>query len=163
VGYAATHHRRTNDALGGSLRVHQPAVIDCVHGAGDGPPKLRLLSVDGIKITDADLPPPAASELTDLSVGDTAITDPGAATLATSKSLKSISLHDTKITDAGIVALAKPKLERLMLFRLPLTDASLVALAKAPELSVLWLGDNNFTESGLAKFAAARPKVKVPK
>lgn len=127
-------------------------------------PQLRLLAVDGIKITDADLPLLAATELTNLSVGDTAITDAGAETLATSKSLKSLSLHDTKITDAGIVALAKmPKLERLMLFRLPLTDASLVALAKAPELSVLWLGDNNFTETGLAKFAAARPKVKVPK
>ena len=128
-----------------------------------GATKLRSMEADHNDITDADLSALAALPgLTRLSLADTAVTDAGMAALAKSKSLASVMLEDTKVTDAGVVSLASlPKLWSLSLYRLPLTDACLPALAKAPDLAQLRVGGNKFTADGLAKFATARPKVKV--
>lgn len=130
-----------------------------------GATKLTILGADGTGVTDADLPAFAALPgLTHLSLGGTAVSDVGMAALAKSKSLTSLTLHDTKVTDTGVVSLAGlPKLQFLTLYRLGLTDVSLVALAEAPQLLTLSASGNKFTAAGLAKFAAARPKVSVDK
>ncbi len=128
-----------------------------------GATKLKSLDVNGTALTDSDMPALAALPgLTELWITDTAVTDAGAAALAKSKSLAELTLSNTKVTDAGVVSLAGlPKLRSLTLYGLPLTDASLVALAKAPDVVGLELSGNKFTADGLAKFAAARPKVTV--
>ena len=125
--------------------------------------KLLTLDLEGTSCNDDDLKAIVAlKSLQNLSINGTDVTDAGAATLAQSQSLAELVLYDTKITDKGMAELAKlPKLRLLSLFRLPLTDATLVALEKAPELNQLWLGENKFTLAGIAKFKAARPKVKV--
>lgn len=130
-----------------------------------GLPKLANLDSDGTGVTDADMPAFAAlPQLTLLSIADTAVTDAGMKELAKSKSLGAVVLSGTKVTDAGVVSLTRlPKLVSLTLRRLPLTDACLTELVKVPNLLELRLGANDFTAEGLAKFAAARPKVEVYK
>ena len=130
-----------------------------------GATHLRHLAMDRSGITDDDIGPIAMMpELLHLSIAGTQVTDAGAATLSKSKSLQSLDIWNTKVTDVGIISLVTmPQLHYLYLQDLPLTDVTFTSLLKVPELRALYLKGNKFTDEGLAKFVAARPKVRIGK
>ena len=80
------------------------------------------------------------TDLEDLGLTDSQVTDNGLGQLAKLTELRWLELDGTRITDAGLVGLVRfPKLERLDLSRTRVTDMGLSDLAKLPNLHILIL------------------------
>jgi len=145
-------------------------------------PKLRLLSLHGLPIKDADLKMlPELPQLQELVLNDTLVTDEGLAHLGKYASVSKLWLENTKITDKGLVHLQRlPGLETLYLQNSlaagpglaelkPLSNLrfisfkhvtlgpdSLKHIAQLAQLEILGLDDTNVTDEQLADLAALK-------
>lgn len=139
-------------------------------------PKLRLLSLHGLALKDADLKQlPALPQLQDLVLSDTLLTDDGLVHLSKFASISKLTLDGTKITDKGLHHLQRlPGLESLLLQntsaagpglaelkglsnlhyislkRSTLRPDSLKSLAQLTQLEILQIDDTNVTDEQLA-------------
>lgn len=139
-------------------------------------PKLRVLSLQGLALKDAELKQlPNFPQLQDLVLNDTLVTDEGLAPLAKYASINKLWLENTKITDKGLVHLQRlPGLEMLYLQntntagpgladlkglsnlrfislkKATLRPDSLKHVAQLTQLEILGLDDTNVTDDQLA-------------
>jgi hypothetical protein len=96
----------------------------------------------------------AFSQLEELSVYHTGVTDAGLAWIGRCTQLKSLSIYNASITEAGLAHLAGlAQLKTLRIDKTPITDASLVHIAALPQLEHLWLYDVPITDAGLVHLA----------
>ena len=142
-------------------------------------PKLRLLSLHGLAIKDADLKMlPGLPQLQELVLNDTMVTDDGLAHLGKYASISKLWLENTKITDKGLVHLQRlPGLDALelqnthvagpglaelkplsnlryiSLKQVPLGPDSLRHVAQLTQLEILKIDDTNVTDEQLADLA----------
>jgi hypothetical protein len=142
-------------------------------------PKLRVLSLQGLALKDADLKQlPELPQLQELVLNDTLVTDDGLAHLGKYASINKLWLENTKITDKGMIHLqGMPGLETLYLQNsraagpgladlkplsnlrfisckhLTLQPDSLRHIAQLTQLEILGLDDTNVTDAQLADLA----------
>lgn len=142
-------------------------------------PKLRILSLHGLAVKDADLEKlPELPQLQELVLNDTLVTDDGLAHLGKYASINKLWLENTKITDKGLVHLQRlPGLESLYLQNshtagpgladlMPLSHLrfisfkhvtlgpdSLKHIAQLTQLEILKIDDTNVTDEQLADIA----------
>ncbi len=111
-----------------------------------------------LNVSDADLAAiPRPERLKNLSLGGTAATEKGLASLATCKQLAWLDLSHLPITDAGFAQLAgATKVKQLFLEGTKLTDASLPQIADAKQLEELDLSNLAITDQGLAAIASLK-------
>ena len=142
-------------------------------------PKLKVLSLHGLALKDADLKLlPELPQLQELVLNDTLVTDEGLAHLGKYPSINKLWLENTKITDKGMVHLQRvPGLETLYLQNSraagpgladlkPLSSLRFISLkhvtlqpdslrhiAQLTQLEILGLDDTNVTDGQLADLA----------
>lgn len=145
-------------------------------------PKLRLLSLHGLALHDADLERLAElPHLQELALSNTLVTDEGLVHLAKYASIHKLLLENTKITDKGLVHLQRlPGLETLYLQNTPtggpgltelkplsnlryislkrvtLRPDSLRHIAQLTQLEILQIDDTNVTDEQLAELKPLR-------
>jgi Leucine Rich repeat len=145
-------------------------------------PKLRVLSLHGLAVKDADLERlPELPHLQELVLNSTLVTDEGLVHLAKHASIHKLWLEQTKITDKGLVHLQRlPGLETLYLQetltagpgladlkplsnlrfisfkRVTLRPDSLRHVAQLTQLEILGLDDTNVTDEQLAELTPLR-------
>lgn len=112
-------------------------------------------------ITDEDLKNLAlthATEIQDLSLFETQITDASIPTIIAMKNIESLSIADTAITDEGLKRfLHMPQLRSLDAFSMRrITDEGMKHLATHPGLSHLAIGGPNITDEGLMHLAKSK-------
>lgn len=142
-------------------------------------PKLEVLIVTGIGVSDAGLTALKGPQLHNLWLGQINVTDRGLATLATLKDLRNLTLSGKGPTDDslrhfsdlaaleflridhcevqgnGLAALAKlDHLKALLIESTPFDDEGALALAKLPALERLSLTRTKITDKGLGTIAA---------
>ena len=106
------------------------------------------------ELTEADL-----TKVTELSLGNTQITDAGLKELAKLQNLTNTNLGYTQITDAGLKDIAKMQnLTDLSLSGTKITDACLRDIAKLQKLTYLSLRDTKITNENAAELRKALPK-----
>ncbi len=125
--------------------------------------RLRFLSLEGTKVTDAGLAPlvqfPA---LTILDLARNPITDAGLAHVGKLTRLRGLGLAGTKITDGGLAHLAGlENLTALHLGHTAISDAGLAHLHRLGALEKVNLFDTRVTDAGVAALVAARPGIQV--
>lgn len=104
----------------------------------------------------------AATEIAELDLSRSRITDAAAGSLGRFARVEALSLAETQCGDAVASALAKlPGLRRLVLRGTRLTDAGLSALAKAPALEALYIADTACTPSAIEALRKSRPGLRV--
>ncbi len=104
----------------------------------------------------------ALTNLEDLLLGDTQITDAGMIHLKGLTKLERLELHDTKITDAGLVHLkGLTNIEWMSLSGFEITDAGLVHLEDLTSLEDLCLWDTKVTDEGVKKLREALPNCDI--
>ncbi|MEY4179668.1 MAG: hypothetical protein RLY70_3242, partial [Planctomycetota bacterium] len=111
---------------------------------------LAFLGVD-----DTDLPHFAAvSEMRQLSLGRTAVTERGLLTLSAARQLEWLDLSFTPAADEGVAVFRHcTRLRQLFLERTTITDASLEWIGKLRELEELDLSGTKISDAGLKRLA----------
>ncbi|MGA2257086.1 MAG: hypothetical protein ABSG53_20735 [Thermoguttaceae bacterium] len=120
----------------------------------------------GVRVTDTDLEQlkglKRLSQLHELCLEGTQITDAGLENLKGFTQLQDLELEDTKITDAGLEHLKGCRqLEYLSLTGTPIADAGLVRLEAMSQLKRLWLEGTKVTDVGLKKLHQALPNCEI--
>jgi len=117
--------------------------------------RISEVSANRRPITDAHLALLAdCSELTDLSLENTAVGPDGLAHIAHLPKLEWLNLYRAKAGDAGLAHLAKlPRLQHLPIGENGITDAGLKSLADNRRLVYLGLRANPITDAGLAQLS----------
>ncbi len=125
------------------------------HSWHDGAQGVVYVYFEGTGLKDAELGRlqehmQSLSNLRDLCLRNTNITDRGLAHLKGLRSLVSLDLSNTQVTDAGLEHLKKlPNLETLTLSNTQVTDVGLECLKEFPSLDSLYLGGTQVTDAGL--------------
>lgn len=116
---------------------------------------LDVIAVEGCTTYDHDLA--ALADLTDLlelKLDDTRITDDGLQYLSGLENLEHLRLRDAAITDAGLQHLLPLKYLRILnLPQARFTDAGLASLKQLPELEQLRFSSPHVTDAGMAELA----------
>ncbi len=100
---------------------------------------------------------PLASNIVDLNLSGTQITDAGLLTVSTMSNLTKLRLDRTAITDAGLGHLTKlKKLNYLNLYRTDVTDTGLKTLTALPKLQHLYLYQTKVHPEAAEQFAASK-------
>lgn len=103
-----------------------------------------------------------ASQLIDLDLSYTNVSDADLEVLRKLPNLRELSLQHTAITDATLGRLrGHDYLERLNVYGTAVTDTGLAVLAALPRLRKLYLWRTAVTEDGLAELRRAQPKLYV--
>jgi hypothetical protein len=103
-------------------------------------PQLVTLDLSATKVTDASVAKLAgATNLKQIRLAETGITDASIDTLLKLKTLESINLYGTKVTNAGVMKLAGlPNLKRLYLWQTEVTPETIAALKlKLPNCEIV--------------------------
>ena len=172
---AAPHPTRPRFLAAGSLR--------CLSRL----PRLRNLWLHGLRLEDADaadlLPLPALEELAigpcaltdaalsllrslgtqlrDLGLSDSAVTDQGLVSLSAFKALVGLRLDGAPITGPGLRHLASPHLDCLMLNDCGVTDLAIEPLSRLTSLTCLHLVGHRMSRGAFDRLAAALPRTWV--
>jgi hypothetical protein len=139
LSFSGSH--ATDAALDDLESLHEP------HNYGRGTPNIiaRLKRLNGV------------SQLKELWLEDTDITDAGLQQLKGLTQLEKLSLSGTEVTDAGLVNLqGLRKLRELGLGETGVTDSGLDRLLGLSGLRDLWLDSNEVTDTGLAHLEGLR-------
>lgn len=165
---------KTNTPNKLSTRLGEPdtAAIEALEKSGaivtPVEPNSNLLKVEwptGARtVTDSSLPALLAlgSNITDLNIAKTGITDAGLEQIGAFPRLTRLNLHSTKVTDAGIAKLGELKhLNYLNLFDTKVTDKSLPLIKDLRKLEAVYLWKTKVTESGVAKLKRALPDARI--
>ncbi|PHS04099.1 MAG: hypothetical protein COA78_17000 [Blastopirellula sp.] len=105
-----------------------------------------------------------SSEVIQVILSQTQVTDAGLVHLKGLNSLISLGLNDTQITDAGLEHLkGLTSLNRLYLCGTQVTDEGLVHLNGLTSLNDLHLRSTQITDAGLSELKAALPKCRIIK
>ena len=112
---------------------------------------LRFLSLADTRVTDAGMPHVAhLTDLEELHLDNTAVTDAGIQLLGGLRHLRILDLKGTRVTDAGLAYLQPlTNLQGLYLTRTATTDDGLRHLAALHDLRILILWDTGVTDLGL--------------
>jgi hypothetical protein len=125
---------------------------------------LKCLRLTGCAVDDSALTALASSlsELDDLFVGKTRITDASMSAIQKLRHLAWFDFEGTQVTDAGVSALrAHPSIKTISLEGTRVGNASLAALATMPELREVWSSSEQFTGTALSEFEKRRPDVQI--
>jgi hypothetical protein len=125
---------------------------------------LKCLRLTGCAVDDSALAAIASnlSELDDLFVGKTRITDSSMKAIRNLRHLTRLDIAETKISDAGITAIGPhPTIKTLSLEGTRVGNASLAVLATMPELKEVWSNREQFSGTALSEFEKRRPDVQI--
>jgi hypothetical protein len=125
---------------------------------------LKRLRLTGCAVDDSALVALASnlSELDDLFVGSTRITDSSLSAIRKLRHLTWFNCANTKVTDAGISAIGDhPSIETISLEGTHVSNASLAVLATMPKLKNVWSSADQFTGTALAEFEKRRRDVRI--
>jgi hypothetical protein len=103
------------------------------------------------------------TELEELDLDFTPVSDEGVVHLAGLRSLRRFSLTRTKITDASCSGAIK-RMRELRVLGIPgtaITDEGLAHFAGLSQLEQLWLADTKVSEDGKSKFRQALPNCRL--
>ena len=104
----------------------------------------------------------ASSDLENLELGRSRITDKGARQIAQFRKLKTLDLQGTQITDKGVTDIATlPNLQWLCLRETSLTDQGLLALRSATTLRDLYISPDKFKDATIAALQHSLPELKI--
>jgi hypothetical protein len=128
--------------------------------------KLRSLGLFNSPITDEGLATlgasKTASELRQLLLGRTKVTDAGMKSVAKLPRLYLLEISGTAVTDAGIAALAPaPRLKVLRFRSTTVTDRGMDSLREVKTLLMMSVGGSKVTEAGIASLRKAIPGLVV--
>ena len=125
--------------------------------------ELEELGLDGTPLTDqglARLTP--LTNLRRLRIGRTKVTEAGLAHLKAMPLIARLELADLPVTNAGLDALqGMSRLKSLDLSGTKIDDDALAALAKLPTLTELNVRDTDVTAEAIARFQQAHPRINV--
>jgi hypothetical protein len=125
---------------------------------------LKCLRLTGCAVDDSALAAVASSlsELDDLFVGRTRITDSSMSAIRNLRHLTWFNIAETKVSDAGITAIGShPSIKTISLEGTRVGNASLAVLATMPELKDVWSSPDQFTGTTLSEFEKRRPDVRI--
>ena len=125
---------------------------------------LKCLRLTGCAVDDSVLAALASSlsELDDLFVGRTRITDSSMSAIRNLRHLTWFDFAETKVTDAGVSALGShPSIKTISLEGTRVSNASLAVLATMPQLKSVWSSPGQFTGTALSEFEKRRPDVRI--
>ena len=125
---------------------------------------LKCLRLTGCAVDDSVLTALASSlsQLDDLFVGRTRITDSSMSAVKNLRNLTWFNFAETKVTDAGVSALAShPSIRTISLEGTRVSNASLAVLATMPQLKSVWSSPRQFTGTALSEFKKRRPDVRI--
>ena len=115
---------------------------------------LKCLRLTGCAVDDSVLVALASSlsELDNLFVGSTRITDSSMSAIRNLRHLTWLNVAETKVTDAGITAIGShPSIKTISLEGTRVGNASLAVLATMPELKEVWSSPDQFTGTALSE------------
>lgn len=153
--------------LGGTFTLHGATIP--VKDASKMPPgtlPVRLVSLNGLKVRDEQIEPlKILSQLEELHVEDSYLTDKGLAHLQELKKLQILDLHKSLyITDKGLESVkALPSLQKLELSYTRIGDGGIDTLLTMKQLKTLHLTGTRVTPAGLKKLKEGLPKCEVLK
>ena len=105
---------------------------------------------------------PFVSELNEINLSDTQISDSVAALVKKSTKLKVLKLANTKVTNSLVKEIAaNPTLEVLVLHSTGITDDAMMDIASIPNLKKVFLWNSKVTAAGVKKLSEARPELEV--
>jgi len=125
---------------------------------------LKCLRLTGCAVDDSVLTALASSlsQLDDLFVGRTRITDSSMGVVGNLRHLTWFNFAETKVTDAGVSALAShPSIKTISLEGTRVSNASLAVLATMPQLKSVWSSPGQFTGTALSEFEKRRPDARI--
>ena len=125
---------------------------------------LKCLRLTGCNVDDSVLAALTANltELDDLFVGRTRITDSSLSGIQNLRHLTKVNFADTKVTDVGVSALGHhPSIETISLEGTRVSSASLAVLATIPQLKSVWSSPGQFVGTDLSDFERRRPDVRI--
>jgi hypothetical protein len=125
---------------------------------------LKCLRLTGCAVDDSALTAIASSlsELDDLFVGRTRITDSSMKAIQNLRHLTWLDIAETNVSDAGITAIGPhPSIKTISLEGTRVGNASLAALARMPELKEVWSSPGQFSGIALSEFEKRRPDVRI--
>jgi hypothetical protein len=125
---------------------------------------LKCLRLTGCNVDDSVLASLTANltELDDLFVGKTRITDSSMSGIQNLRHLTKVNFADTKVTDVGVSALGHhPTIETISLEGTRVSSASLAVLATIPQLKSVWSSPGQFVGTDLSDFERRRPDVRI--
>ncbi len=153
--------------LRGTFILHGATIpIKSVEKLPAGKLPIRVVHLNGLKVRDADIEPlKSLSQLEELRLEDSYLTDAGLAHVSGLKALQEIDLHKSLyVTDKGLESLKTlPKLSKLELSYTRITDAGIESLLAMKQLKVLHLTGTRVTSEGLKKIKAGLPGCEVLK
>ena len=161
-------HRRRAGAFTGADRTLVPRTLRHPGyrrraGKTGGLTELNNLGLAGTRVTDAGLAHlRGLTELTSSTSNGTQVTDAGLVHLKGLAYLFDIDLGKTQVSDAGLVHLkGLTELRYLELSDTQVTDAGLVQLKGLKKLSILYLGDTQVTDAGVKELERALPSLQI--
>jgi hypothetical protein len=123
----------------------------------------RIVELDGTTCSDDQLAKLIGmSEIEELRLGATAITDVGLQHIRTLKNLRVLDLSMTGITDHGIEALLDlPRLTTIWLGGTKISDAGLLRLTRVTTLREVHVANTGVTSNGARKLMNALPTCRI--
>ena len=125
---------------------------------------LKCLRLTGCAVDDTALTAitSSLSELDDLFVGKTRITDSSMKAIQNLRHLAWLDIAETKVSDAGITAIGPhPSIKTISLEGTRVGNPSLAALATMPKLKEVWSSPDQFSGAALSEFEKRRPDVQI--
>lgn len=153
--------------LGGTFTLHGATIP--VKDASKMPPgrlPIRLVSLNGLKVRDEQIEPlKSLTQLEELHVEDSYLTDKGLTYLQELKNLQILDVHKSLyISDQGLESLKSlPNLQKLELSYTRIGDAGVDALLAMKQLKTLHLTGTRVTSTGLKKLKEGLPKCEIMK
>jgi Leucine Rich repeat len=124
--------------------------------------RLKSLSIDGVRLTEADLAAISKmSELRDLDLGQGTLDDFELEPLR-GLAVESLGLPRTRVSDKGLLAISQMRsLRYLDLTRTRVTDEGVLSLADLPNLRLLRLNRSKVTLEGAKRLKARLPQCEI--
>lgn len=125
---------------------------------------LKCLRLTGCAVDDSALTAISSSlsELDDLFVAKTKITDSSMKAIRNLRHLTWLDIAETKVSDAGIATIGPhPSIKTISLEGTRVGNASLAVLATMPELKEVWSSSDQFSGTALSEFEKRRPDVRI--
>lgn len=154
-------------SLGGTFTLHGATIP--VKKAADIPPgslPIRLVNLNGLKVRDVGIEPlKNLTQLEELHLQESYLTDAGLAHLQGLKQLKELDLHKSLyITDKGLESLGSlSKLSKLELSYTKISDGAINALLALKGLKSLHLTGTRVTTDGLKRLREGLPRCEILK